>query len=52
MTLAKASVPLVAAALYTATGSYTAAFTTVAVCCAIAAAAIAAASTKPPHPLP
>ncbi|WP_232323975.1 MFS transporter [Catenuloplanes japonicus] len=41
-TLAKAVAPLAAAALYAATGGYTAVFTAVAVCCAVAATAIAA----------
>jgi predicted MFS family arabinose efflux permease len=42
MTLAKAGAPLAAAALHTATGSYTPVFAVIAACCAVAAAAIGA----------
>lgn len=47
MTLAKAGAPLAAAALHTATSSYSPVLATVALCCAVAAIAIAACSHQP-----
>lgn len=49
-TLAKATAPLAAAWLHTATGSYTGVLVAVAVCCALAAAGISAAGKCSPRP--